>query len=263
MIKNIGFIGAGNMAYALAQAIIEQESEVQVNVFDIRPERMDLFTGDFPRVKLKKGNRDLAADSEIIFIAVKPQEIDMVLKEIVEIKKIVISIAAGITIKRLESSLPHARVFRVMPNTPCLVGEMAAAFAVGSLSTAGDVELVQRLLSCAGYAVKVKEEQLDAVTGLSGSGPAFIAYLAEAFISAGTGLGLSEKTARELTLKTIKGTSLLLEKSGMSPRELINMVSSPSGTTVAGREILESSDCSEIVRKTVAAAADRSKELGR
>jgi pyrroline-5-carboxylate reductase len=263
MIKNIGFIGAGNMAYALAQAIIEQESAVQVNVFDIRPERMDLFAGGFPGVKLKKGNRDLASASEVIFIAVKPQEIDMVLKEIVGTKKLVISIAAGITIKHLESSLPHARIFRVMPNTPCLVGEMAAGFAAGSRSTTGDVELVQMLLSCAGYAVKVKEEQLDAVTGLSGSGPAFIAYLAEAFISAGTGLGLSEKTARELTLKTIRGTSLLLEKSRMSPRELINMVSSPRGTTVAGREILESSDCSEIISKTVAAAAARSKELGR
>jgi len=263
MVKKIGFIGAGNMAYALAEAIIEKESGIQVNVFDIRPERMDLFAGDFARVNLKKGNRDLAVDSEVIFIAVKPQEIDMVLKEIGETEVVVISIAAGITIKRLESSLPHARVFRVMPNTPCLVGEMAAAFAVGSRSTARDVELAEKLLSYAGYVVKVKEEQLDAVTGLSGSGPAFIAYLAEAFISAGTGLGLSEKTARELTLKTIRGTSLLLEKSRMSPRELINMVSSPRGTTVAGREILESSDCSEIIRKTVAAAAARSKELGR
>lgn len=263
MVKKIGFIGAGNMAYALAQAIIEQESAVQVNVFDIRPERMDLFTGDFPRVSVKKGNRDLASASEVIFIAVKPQEIDMVLKEIGETERVVISIAAGITIKRIESSLPYARVFRVMPNTPCLVGEMAAGFAVGSKSTTGDVELVERLLSCAGYVVRVKEEQLDAVTGLSGSGPAFIAYLVEAFISAGTGLGLSEKTARELTLKTIRGTSLLLEKSGMSPGELINMVSSPKGTTVAGSEILESSDCSEIIRKTVAAAAARSKELGR
>jgi len=263
MIKNIGFIGAGNMAYALAQAIIERESAVQVNVFDIRPERMDLFAGDFPRVKLKKGNNDLAAASEVIFIAVKPREIDMVLKEIVETKKLVISIAAGITIKHLESSLPHARVFRVMPNTPCLVMEMAAGFAVGSRATTGDVELVQTLLSCAGFVVRVKEEQLDVVTGLSGSGPAFIAYLAEAFINAGTGLGLSEKTARELALKTISGTSLLLEKSGMSPRELINMVSSPRGTTVAGREILEGSDCSEIIRRTVEAAAARSKELGR
>ncbi len=263
MVKKIGFIGAGNMAYALAQAIIEKESAIKVNVFDIRPERMDLFAGDFTRVTLKKGNSDLAVDSEVIFIAVKPQEIDMVLKEIGETERVVISIAAGITIKRLESSLPHARVFRVMPNTPCLVGEMAAAFATGSRSAAGDVELVERLLSYAGYAVRVKEEQLDAVTGLSGSGPAFIAYLAEAFISAGTELGLSEKTARELTLRTIRGTSLLLEKSRMSPRELINMVSSPRGTTVAGREILESSDCSEIIRKTVAAAAARSKELGR
>ncbi|GAG91675.1 unnamed protein product [marine sediment metagenome] len=263
MIKNIGFIGAGNMAYALTRAIIEQESAVQVNIFDIRPERMDLFAGDFPRIKLKKGNHDLAAGSEIIFIAVKPQEIDMVLKEIDETKKIVISIAAGITIKHLESNLPHARVFRVMPNTPCLVGEMAAGFAAGARSTAADVELVQRLLSYAGYAVSVKEEQLDAVIGLSGSGPAFIAYLAEAFIIAGTGLGLSEKTSRELTLKTIRGTSLLLEKSGMSPRELINMISSPGGITVAGREILESSGCSEIIRKTVTAAAARSKELGK
>lgn len=263
MVKKIGFIGAGNMAYALAQAIIGKELAVRINVFDIRPERMDLFTGDLPRVVLKKGNRDLVADSEIIFIAVKPQEVDMVLKEIDETKKIVISIAAGITIKHLESSLPHASVFRVMPNTPCLVGEMAAGFASGSRATAGDVELVQRLLSCAGYAVRVKEEQLDAVTGLSGSGPAFVAYLAEAFMSAGTGLGLSEKTVRELTLKTISGTALLLEKSGMSPGELINMVSSPKGTTIAGREILEGSDCSEIIRKTVAAAADRSKELGK
>jgi pyrroline-5-carboxylate reductase len=262
MIKNIGFIGAGNMAYALVQAIIEQESTLQVNVFDIRPERMDLFAGDFSRIKLKKGNRDLASDSELIFIAVKPQEVDMVLKEIVETKKLLVSIAAGITIKHIESLLPHARVFRVMPNAPCLVGEMAAGFAAGSRCTSGDVELVQRLLSHAGLAVRVKEEQLDAVTGLSGSGPAFIAYLAAAFAEAGTRLGLSEKTAWALTMGTIRGTSILLEKSGMSPRELINMVSSPNGTTVAGREVLENSDCIEVIRKTVAAAAARSKELG-
>jgi pyrroline-5-carboxylate reductase len=140
---------------------------------------------------------------------------------------------------------------------------MAAGYAFGSRIQPQDRDVVKQLLEAAGYAAEVEEELLDAVTGLSGSGPAFVARLIEAFIEAGRGLGLEAEVARDLSLQTFLGTAKLLGETGMEPQTLVDMVSSPKGTTVAGRQVLDTSDYARVIEKTIQAATERSKELGR
>jgi pyrroline-5-carboxylate reductase len=199
----------------------------------------------------------------VIFVAVKPQDIQNVLEAVRDTDRLLISIAAGVSISRIEEACPQARVVRVMPNTPCLVGAMAAGYAFGSRVRPEDRERVEQLLGAAGYAAEVEEPLLDAVTGLSGSGPAFVARLIEAFIEAGKRLGLKPEVTRNLALQTFYGTAKLLADTGMEPQQLVEMVSSPKGTTVAGRQILEASAYAEVIGQTIRAATERSKELGR
>ena len=251
------------MAYALARVISQGRLAESIVVFDQRPERMDLFVRDFQAVRAAENCAEVVDTCDALFLAVKPQDIDTVLKEITGTDRLIISIAAGITLEHLEASLAEARVVRVMPNTPCLVGQMASAYAAGRRVRPPDRKRVEALLGAAGYTVALEEELLDAVTGLSGSGPAFVALLIEAFIEAGVLQGLSREVARNLSLKTFLGTALLLEERQMHPEELVAMVSSPKGTTVAGRAVLEASEYRRILSNTIGAAAARSKELGR
>lgn len=257
----IGFIGAGNMGFALIKAIQKAKLAKTIIASDINQERLD-FVKEQTKIDVTTDNREVIKEANIIFIAVKPQVIDSVLEGIKDTDKLIISIAAGVILERLESKLKKARVIRVMPNTPCLVGEMAAGFAVGKRCKDSDIKIVEELLNSAGKAFYLKEELLDAVTGLSGSGPAFVARLIEAFIEAGQKQGLNKDIATELTLQTFKGTAKLLQESGMTAEELVKIVSSPGGTTVAGREILEKSDYKNIIIKTIDRATKRSKELG-
>jgi pyrroline-5-carboxylate reductase len=261
--KNVGFIGGGNMGFALAKAISGRFPESAIHVCDIRAERTSLFEKELPVVQVVTAPERLVEAAEVVFLAVKPQDIQPVLEAIRTADRLIISIAAGVQIRRLEETLEKARVVRVMPNTPCLVGAMAAGYAFGSRIQPQDRDLVELLLGAAGYAAEVEESLLDAVTGLSGSGPAFVARLIEAFTEAGAGLGLEPAVARSLSLRTFAGTARLLEETGMEPQALVEMVSSPKGTTVAGREILESSDYLEVIAGTIRAAAQRSRELGR
>ncbi len=261
--KGIGFIGGGNMGFALAKAISSRFPETAIHVCDLRRERVELFERELIRVRALAGASAVAEAAEVMFVAVKPQDIQTVLEEIRDTDRLLISIAAGVAISRIEGVCNLARVVRVMPNTPCLVGAMAAGYAFGSRIRPEDRELVRQLLGAAGYAAEVDERLLDAVTGLSGSGPAFVARLIEAFIEAGKGLGLEPEVARNLSLQTFFGTAKLLADTGMEPRKLVEMVSSPKGTTVAGREVLEASDYAEVIGDTIRAATERSKELGR
>ncbi len=261
MMYKIGFIGAGNMAYALAKAVIQAKLASSVIASDINDRRLKVFKKELG-VQIAADNKEVVAKSDIIIIAVKPQHIDSVLEEITVKDQLIISIAAGIRIQKLESKL-KAKVVRVMPNTPCLVGEMAAGFAVGKKVGKKDIRIVEDLLNSAGRAFLLDEELLDAVTGLSGSGPAFVARLIEAMVEGGMQSGLSKDVASELAIQTFKGTAALLQKTGMEPEELVTMVSSPNGTTVAGREIIEGSDVKEILIKAIKRATERSKELGR
>jgi len=251
------------MGFALAKAISGRFPEATIHVCDLRRERVELFERELARVRAVTGPSAVAEAAGVVFIAVKPQDIQTVLEEIRDTDRLLISIAAGVAISRIEGVCKPARVVRVMPNTPCLIGAMAAGYAFGSRIRPEDRELVRQLLGAAGYAAEVDERLLDAVTGLSGSGPAFVARLIEAFIEAGKGLGLEPEVARNLSLQTFFGTAKLLADTGMEPRKLVEMVSSPKGTTVAGREVLEASDYAEVIGDTIRAATERSKELGR
>ena len=250
------------MAFALLKAFKKANLVKSLIASDVNKERRD-FVRKEAKVSVTLDNKEVAAKSDIIFLSVKPQVINDVLFEIRDINKLVISIAAGVKLSRLEEKLKKARVVRVMPNTPCLVGEMAAGFAVGKKVKDNDVKIVEELLNSAGKVFYLKENMLDAVTGLSGSGPAFVARLIEAFIEAGVKEGLGKDVASELAAQTFLGTAKLLQESGMTPEELVNIVSSPGGTTVAGREILEKSDVKEVIKRTIERAANRSRELGK
>jgi len=262
----IGFIGAGKMAAALIEAILRKKIADKNEVICSDP--VATQTGRLREklgIAVARDNKQVLSDSKIVVLAFKPQNFPEAiagLKEFVQPDQIIISILAGVRIKWIGEYLP-GKVVRVMPNTACLVGQMAAGYAAAENVSDEDLKQVKELLEAAGVAVQVSEAQLDAVTGLSGSGPAFVAYLIECFIQAGVSQGLTPQTARMLTLQTFSGTARLLAEGELKPRELIDMVSSPNGTTVAGREVLESSDVNEIIKKTIQRADQRSRELGK
>jgi len=261
--ESIGFIGAGNMGFALAKAAAARVPGAVIHVIDVSPQRMEHFLRELPSARAGGSAAQVAAAAQLTVLAVKPKDFQAVMGELRDCPALLVSIAAGVTIARMEQAMPRARVVRVMPNTPCLVGEMAAGYAFGARVTAVDREVVRELLAAAGVAVPLEERLLDAVTGLSASGPAFVAQLMEAFVAAGRRLGIPEEAARELTLQTFRGTARLLQETGMGAQALVDMVSSPKGTTVAGRAVLEPSDVNEVIFRTVEAAARRAEELSR
>lgn len=260
---NVGFIGAGNMAYALGKAMCDKKLVSSLHFFDLVKERLDLVEKDF-NAKTYSSNKEVVENSDLIFVAVKPQVINIILEDIKEFlteDKIIVSIAAGVKISKFQEKLSNGiKLVRVMPNTPCLVGEMAAAYSVSDGVSENEIKLINSLLNSAGKAYLVDENLLDAVTGLSGSGPAFVARLIQAFIEEGIENGLEKEIAKNLTLQTFIGTAKLLEN--ISPDDLVEMVSSPNGTTVAGREVLESSNYKKILKNTIKRAVERSKKLG-
>jgi pyrroline-5-carboxylate reductase len=257
----IGFIGAGKMAEALIKSIVEiKEEEYDIIASDISETRLEIV-GAIGKVKTTKDNSNVISDSDIIFIAVKPQNIREVLNELAETEKLVISIAAGISIDILESYLLKARVIRIMPNIPCLVGEMAGGFALGTKATKKDREILENILKNAGRIHLLSEKQLDAVTALSGSGPAFISYIINAMVEGAVIQGLPSDIASKLTIQTILGTGKLLRDTTITPKGLISMVSSPGGTTEAGLLIFEKSALKKIIERTIIAATEKSKEL--
>jgi len=254
----LGLIGAGKMGEALLKAIAGQ---ADVIVCEKSQERQQEI---IDRYGCRGSSlKHIGESADVIILAVKPQDFENVLHEIEGTHALVISIAAGIRITKIESVLEEARVVRVMPNTPCLVGEMAAGYSFGRKATEEDAALVEKLLGRAGLLVKLPESQLDAVTGVSGSGPAFVARLIEHFAQAGIAQGLDPDVSLSLSIQTFIGTAALLKDTGMQPEELIKMVSSPNGTTGAGRAVVESSDIKDIIHDTIEAAVKRSKELGR
>lgn len=258
----VGFVGTGNMAQALAAAIATADTSVAICGFDVRPEQLARFTSQIPGAAAASSNCEVVTDSDLVFLAVKPQGVQPVLEEIPNTEALIVSILAGVRIAVLEASLPRARVVRVMPNTPALVGEMAAAYAAGTRADGDDLELVGTILGHAGVAIRLPEELLDAVTGVSGSGPAFVARLIAAFSNAAVAAGIPRPDAIRLVLATFSGTARLLEEKRLTPEELVSMVSSPNGTTVAGRSVLESSDLEQVIQQTVQTTIARSRELG-
>lgn len=215
-------------------------------------------------VHIMDSNAAVLEASEIVLLCVKPQGFPAMLAQLGETKdRLLISIAAGIQIATIEADSRHRhRVIRVMPNTPALVGRGASAFALGSTATPQDAATTRALLEAVGYVTEVKESDLDAVTALSGSGPAYIFLMIEALIAEGVAQGLSEDVARDLATHTVAGAAELLLQSGESPAQLRENVTSPNGTTFAALESFLESDFPEIVRRAVRAATDRSRELG-
>ena len=259
----IGFIGAGRMGEALIKAVLAlQGIEVSIIASDISEKRREIIS-KLGRAKATTSNLRVVDESDVVFIAVKPQNIDEVLDEIKDTDNLVISIAAGVPLIWLETKLPKARVIRLMPNIPCLVGEMAGVFSLGAKATKMDARKLTTLLKNAGSLISLDEKYLDAVTALSGSGPAFIAYMIEAMVQGAVEQGLPNDAAEHLAIQTALGTGKLLRDAKLSPIELISIVSSRGGTTVAGRQILENSDVREIIVKAIAAATERGRELAK
>jgi pyrroline-5-carboxylate reductase len=265
----LGFIGAGNMAQALIRGVIgagfyrpEQikASDVDGNMRAKVKRRL--------RVAVTNDNRALVRDAKIVIVAVKPQVVDEVLagvRDEVTPAKLFISIAAGIPTTRLERSLgPEARIVRVMPNTPALLGKGMSAIVRGARATPADERLTLKLFRAVGRAIAVGGESLiDAVTGLSGSGPAYVYLFAEGLIAGGVAAGLPANLAAELAFQTIAGAAAMLQETGESPERLRAQVTSPGGTTLAGLAELERRAFKEAAMAAVEAATRRSVELGR
>ena len=265
MTHRIGCIGSGKMATALMSGILQAGLAARTEVICSDPlaaQRQKV--ADQLGATVTESNSEVLQEAETVFLAFKPQAFPKAvvgLSQIVRPEQMIVSIMAGVRIADIRNHLP-GKVVRVMPNTACLVGEMAAGFATADDVTAPQIERVKAMLECVGLAIEVSEEQLDAVTGLSGSGPAFVARLIESFIAGGIEAGLDKAVARKLALKTFSGTARLLEEWLMPCDDLVQMVSSPNGTTVAGREVLEASDVATVLKATIMRAAQRSKELG-
>jgi pyrroline-5-carboxylate reductase len=267
--KKIGFLGAGNMAGALIKGLLSAKlyRPQEIFVSDIQPTQLRKLKRAY-NVDGVKDNREVVRQVETVVLAVKPQILARVLEEIqpeVTKAKLFISIAAGVPLRRLETGLGgKARVIRVMPNTPALLGKGIAVLVRGSLAKPQDEKLALTLFRGVGEALAVKDEALmDPVTGLSGSGPAYVYLFAEALIAGGVQEGLSPKIATQLAFTTIEGAVAMLKEAGKSPKELRDMVTSPGGTTLAGLSRLEEGGFTTTVSAAVSAATRRSKELGK
>ena len=261
--KTIGFIGAGNMASALIESIIKAGLVSPENIIasDRNKEKLEKLKKNI-NIAITQSNKEVAQNSDILFLCVKPKDFDGLLEEIKDIakNKLIVSIAAGIKLKKIESKL-DSRVIRVMPNTPCIVGEMAAGFSLGKKSTKKDAEIIKNILTSAGKAFLLKEDMLDVVTALSGSGPAFFAFFIDEFAKAAIKNGLDKDIAFQLAAQTCLGTGKLLLEKNIKPDELIKMVASKGGTTEAGLKVLKKS--TKLLEKTFNAALKKSKGLGK
>lgn len=261
----LGVIGCGKMGTALVGGILDAgiARAEDVTVFDVHApaaatmaDRLGVGTAD--------SNAAVVEASEVVLLCVKPQGFEEMLAQLGESPgRLLVSIAAGVRLSRIESATERRhRVVRVMPNTPALVGRGASGFALGRDATAADADLTRSLLGAVGIACEVSEEQLDAVTAVSGSGPAYIFRMIEALVEGGVQQGLDESTASRLAAHTVAGAAELLLKSSETPAQLRENVTSPNGTTFAALESLREAGFADIVREAVAAAADRSRELG-
>ncbi len=264
MKQRIAFIGAGKMATALISCIYNKKLAKSIIASDKNNKNLNNIKKQF-KIKTTRGNKEAVKNSDIVFICVKPQDIDEVLDEIKNVVKnrLIVSIAAGIKLKHLESALKNKRVIRVMPNISCIVGEMAAGFSAGKYATKDDIKIVGKMLNSAGIAFLMKEDLLDVVTGISGSGPAFFAYFIKAFEEAGVKNGLPREVAFKLACRTALGTGKLLLEKNIAADELIGMVASKKGTTVAGLSVLKKHKVKDILIKAIDAAIKRSRELGK
>jgi len=266
--ETIGFVGGGQMATALAlgfqSAKLTEASRLVV--FDPSNEARERFADNLPGTNFAEEVAELAKKCSVVFLATKPQYVATVAAEIREAKvdpaPLVISIAAGVSLSTLEEHLGFGRVIRVMPNTPALVGQGASGFALGSEAKASDASTVKQLLEAVGVAMEMPETQLDAVTGLSGSGPAFVYLMIEALSDGGVRMGLPRDVAAKLSVQTVLGAATMVQTTGSHPAVLKDQVTSPGGTTIAGLQELEDHGVRSALIAAVEAATERARELG-
>ncbi|MEK6236439.1 MAG: pyrroline-5-carboxylate reductase [Planctomycetales bacterium] len=263
----LGFIGAGKMATALARGFLAADvlKPDQILASDPSPEARGKFT-ETTGCATVSNNIEIVQKSNVIVLAVKPQHVAATLPDLrteTTSEHLLISIAAGVRLKTLADGLGgEVRLVRVMPNTPCLVGQGASAYCLGPRADAEDGELVRRLLDCVGTAHQVAEPLLDAVTGLSGSGPAFVYLMIEALADGGVLVGLPRDVALSLAAQTVLGAAQMTLAAGEHPAALKDQVASPGGTTIAGLAALERHGVRSALISAVEAAARRSAELG-
>jgi pyrroline-5-carboxylate reductase len=266
---NVGFIGAGRMATALARGLVTSQTIAPEGISAADPSEAAraAFGGEVPGAAVGGDNSAVAANADVVLLAVKPQQMNDALAEIcgpIRRDALVVSIAAGVTLQRLAAGLPdRQRMVRVMPNTPCLIGRGASAYSRGEHATAADGRLVASLLASVGAAFEVPESLLDAVTGLSGSGPAFVYSMIEALTDGGLAAGLPAPLAAELAARTVAGAAEMVLQTADTPAVLRERVTSPGGTTQAGLAVLAKRGFRETVIEAVRAATQRSAELGR
>jgi len=264
---NIGFLGAGKMATALAKGFLNAKITTPKQLFAADPfDAARKHFADETGAKTVAANLEAAKNAEVLILATKPDQAAAALAEISGMftkKHLLISIAAGVTIAKIEAALPAgARVIRVMPNTPALVGAGASGFALGKNATAADGELAKKLLSAVGVALQVKESLLAAVTGLSGSGPAYVYQFIEALSDGGVAAGLPRDIATKLAAQTVLGGAKMVLETGQHPGALKDQVTSPGGTTIEGLHELEKGKLRATVMSAVRAATEKSKKLG-
>lgn len=262
--ETIGFIGAGNMAGALIRGLVRAGlPPAQIRATDTDRTKTTALAEEL-EIRVDDDGASLVEKSQVIVLALKPGLICTVAEGLRggPSNKLWLSVAAGITTTQLENALGNdSRVVRAMPNTPALIGQGATALCRGAHANEADLALAESLLSAAGLTVSVTEGMMDAVTGLSGSGPAFVMMIIEAMTDGGVRAGLPRPLAQTLASQTVKGAAAMLQETGKHPGELKDMVTSPAGTTIAGVEALEAAGLRSALIAGVTAAARRSREL--
>lgn len=264
----LGFIGGGNMGGALIKGLIAAGllRPNQILVHDVDRKRLQELELSYG-VKAVERLSDLAAASTIVVLAVKPQVMSRVVSDLkgrLRHRPLIISIAAGVAIDTISRSLDEdLAIVRVMPNTPALVQQSASALARNAAVNEQQMEQALKLFEAVGVAVAVEEKLLDAVTGLSGSGPAYLLQFVESLIDGGVLMGLPRPIARQLVVQTVLGTATMMLETGRHPAELKDLITSPGGTTITGLQVLEAAGLRGAVMDAVEAATLRSRELGR
>jgi pyrroline-5-carboxylate reductase len=266
--QTIAFVGGGNMARALIRGLVGTATVPADQIIAADPDGSKLRSLEQELgIRCTSDNAEAVEEASVVVLATKPQVFAQVLPGVAAVlgsNTLLISVAAGIPTGLIERALPAGtRVVRTMPNTPALVGAGATAIAAGSLATEEDLTLAEILFRSVGISVRVPEAQLDAVTGLSGSGPAYVFAMIEALRDAGVREGLPEETALELASQTVFGAARLLRDENESPEVLRQRVTSPGGTTRAGLDALSEAGFAEAILGAVRAATRRSVELGK
>jgi pyrroline-5-carboxylate reductase len=271
MTNRFGLIGGGVMGEALLSRLIDlniyQPSEVLVS--EPQPARQSVLEDQYGVAVTADNRLVFTQTTEVVLLAVKPQVFSAVAQELAEViatvnsKPLVISILAGVSLSQLETAFPDIPVIRAMPNTPATVGAGITALCSGAYTKVNHQEIARKIFSSVGAVVEVAETLMDAVTGLSGSGPAYVALLIEALADGGVAVGLPRAIANLLALQTVQGTATLLQEAKIHPAELKDRVTSPGGTTIAGIVQLEKAGFRSAIIEAVKAAATRSQELGK